>query len=715
MSQEICPPSSPSAVPCVLLVDDHPANLLALEVVLEPLGLHLMRASSGRDALRQLLSNEFAVIVLDVNMPDMDGFETAALVRRLERTREIPIIFISAFHRDDAYQAKGYAHGAVDYLPKPFNPDILRAKVAAFAELWRRAENLRVREAMLFERERAELVAREKRAQAEAANSAAVLDAVVAGAPIGIAIFDVHLRCERINAALAEMHGVPAEGQVGRTLAETLPEGSETTATIERLERVFTTGEPLLNLEVARPVPGGSGHQYSLTSYFPVRVEGRVGRVAMTVVDVTALRAAEARAATRRQNLHRLMSVAAALSEAHTSQQVAEIAVAQGRAILGAKRAVLGVLTEDGAELAILQSVGFEEAELSPWPYVPLTHPLPMTDAVREQRPLFFETAAAAADRYPPIASSRSPGHEALAAVPLLFEERGLGVLVLSFDERRSFSEADRALLTTLARLCAQAMERARLYDAEARARAEAETANRAKDEFLALLSHELRSPLNASLGWTTMLRDNILPAEKRERALATVERNIRAQVALIEDLLDVSRIVAGKLQLNSVQSLELAGIVESAIDAVRPAAEAKSISVEGLVETQDRVHGDPGRLLQIVTNLLGNAIKFTPKGGSVRLHLRRVDGSIELSVTDNGQGISPAFLPHVFDKFRQADSGMTRTHGGLGLGLAIVKHLVELHGGTITAHSEGSGKGAVFVMRVPIAEVTARPTTRPR
>ncbi|MDC0742301.1 ATP-binding protein [Polyangium mundeleinium] len=713
MSQDTCPPSTPSPVPCVLLVDDHPANLLALEVVLEPLGLHLMRASSGRDALRQLLSNEFAVIVLDVHMPDMDGFETADLVRRLERTRDIPIIFVSAFHRDDAYQAKGYAHGAVDYLPKPFNPDVLRAKVAAFAELWRRAENLRVREAELFERERAELLAREKRAQAEAASSAAVLDAVVAGAPIGIAIFDAHLRCERINAALAAMHGAPADAHVGRTLGETLPEGPETSVTIERLERVFDTGEPLLNLEVARRVPGQSGHQYSLTSYFPVRVEGRVARVAMTVVDVTALRAAEARAATKRQNLHRLMSVAASLSEAHTSLQVAEVAVSQGRAILGAERAALGVLSEGETTTTILQSVGYDEAQIARWVSVPLSHPIPMTDAIRERRPLYFESGAAVAERYPEIAPLRTPGDEALAAVPLLFEERRLGSLVLSFDERRGFSEADRALLTTLARLCAQAMERARLYDAEARARAEAETANRAKDEFLALLSHELRSPLNASLGWTTMLRDNILPAEKRERALATVERNIRAQVALIEDLLDVSRIVAGKLQLNSIQPLELSGIVESAIEAVRPAAEAKTISLEGLIETQERVQGDPGRLLQIVTNLLGNAIKFTPKGGWVRAHLRRVDGSIELSVADNGQGITPAFLPHVFDKFKQADSGMTRSHGGLGLGLAIVKHLVELHHGTITAHSDGTGKGAVFVMRVPL--LPSMTSSRPR
>ncbi|MDI1482439.1 response regulator [Polyangium sp. y55x31] len=270
-----------SVVPSILLVDDHPSNLLALGAVLEPLGMHLVRASSGKEALTHLLREEFAAIVLDVQMPDMDGFEVAALIRRRERTKEVPIIFISAIHRDDNYQAKGYAHGAVDYIPKPFSPDVLRAKVSALADFWRRGELTRMREAMQFERERTELVAREKRALAEAARSAAVLEAVVGRSPIGLAIIDADLRCERINATLARtMNCAPAEAHLGLPLAEILPEGPDTVALAERLRQVFTTGEPLLDVEVA-----WQAHRRALASLHPVCVEGRVERVALTVVD----------------------------------------------------------------------------------------------------------------------------------------------------------------------------------------------------------------------------------------------------------------------------------------------------------------------------------------------------------------------------------------------------------------------------------------------
>ncbi|MDC0742303.1 response regulator [Polyangium mundeleinium] len=274
-------------VPSILLVDDHPSNLLALGAVLEPLGMHLVRASSGKEALTHLLREEFAAIVLDVQMPDMDGFEVAALIRRRERTREVPIIFISAIHRDDNHQAKGYAHGAVDYLPKPFSPDVLRAKVSALADLWRRGEVNRMREAMQFERERAELLARERRAHTEAARSASVLDVVVGRAPIGIAIVDADLRCERINAPLAATSsGAHTEPHIGLPLAEVLPEGSDTVLLAERLRQVFATGEPLLNVEV-----GWQVDRRALANCYPVYVEGHVERVALMVVEATRGRA----------------------------------------------------------------------------------------------------------------------------------------------------------------------------------------------------------------------------------------------------------------------------------------------------------------------------------------------------------------------------------------------------------------------------------------
>ncbi|MDQ4123710.1 MAG: ATP-binding protein [Acidobacteriota bacterium] len=254
--------------------------------------------------------------------------------------------------------------------------------------------------------------------------------------------------------------------------------------------------------------------------------------------------------------------------------------------------------------------------------------------------------------------------------------------------------------------------EREKLLKESQTAHKQAEIANRMKDEFLATVSHELRTPLNAILGWTQMLKNGIVGYEQLPKAIETIERNSRSQAQLVEDLLDVTRIVSGKLRLN-IKPVELTSVVETAIDTVRPAAEARSVEIEKhFDELPALVSGDPERLQQIVWNLLSNAIKFTPKGGRVTVRLERAESAAQISVADTGKGIEPEFLPYVFERFRQADGTTTRKHGGLGLGLAIVKHLVELHGGTISAESEGVGKGAVFTVRLPLralAETSAR------
>jgi CheY-like chemotaxis protein len=222
------------------------------------------------------------------------------------------------------------------------------------------------------------------------------------------------------------------------------------------------------------------------------------------------------------------------------------------------------------------------------------------------------------------------------------------------------------------------------------------------KDEFLATLSHELRTPLNAILGWAQMLRMTELEPATAARAYETIERNARAQAQLIADLLDVSRIITGKLRLE-LGAVDLERVIAAVLDTVRPALDAKRISIA--VELDPRagaVRGDADRLQQVVWNLLSNAIKFTPAGGRVGIRLARADGAVEIQVSDSGAGIQPEFLPYVFDRFRQADSATTRSHGGLGLGLSIARHLVELHGGTIAADSEGPGRGSVFTITVP-------------
>jgi PAS domain S-box-containing protein len=254
--------------------------------------------------------------------------------------------------------------------------------------------------------------------------------------------------------------------------------------------------------------------------------------------------------------------------------------------------------------------------------------------------------------------------------------------------------------------------EREMLLHREVVARGEAEKANRVKDEFLATLSHELRTPLTAMLGWIRMLRTRTTDPSTAERALDTIERNTKLLTQLVEDVLDVSRITMGTMRFDA-QSVALIPIIEAAVESMRPAARAKAIQL-GLFLDPDvpPIAGEPARLQQIVWNLVSNAIKFTPRGGRVEIHLTQVTSRVEVRVVDTGIGIAPQFLPFVFERFTQADGSTTRRHGGLGLGLAIVRHLVELHGGTVSVDSEGPGKGATFVVALPVPAVSV-PGTR--
>jgi len=248
-------------------------------------------------------------------------------------------------------------------------------------------------------------------------------------------------------------------------------------------------------------------------------------------------------------------------------------------------------------------------------------------------------------------------------------------------------------------------LERAGLLQLEQEARRQAEEANRLKDEFLAILSHELRTPLNAILGWAHLLRVGNLDAAAATSALERIERNAKAQAKLVGDLLEVSQIITGKLRLD-MSPVDLAAAIEAALDSVTPAAEAKGITISTRLDrAAPMVVGDASRLQQVVWNLLSNAIKFTPRDGAVEVSVEAAPGEVRIAVRDSGMGIAPRFLPYVFDRFRQADSSTTRTHGGLGLGLSIVRHLVELHGGTAQVESGGEGCGAVFTVTLPVHE----------
>jgi signal transduction histidine kinase len=414
----------------ILVIDDHRENLVALEAILAPLGHHVLLADSGRAALKLLLHQEVALILLDVSMPEMDGYEVAELVRRRPATRDTPIIFLTANSKSMSAVFKGYSVGAVDYIVKPLSKEVLVSKVIVFVDLYRRSRAL-VRQAEALRRGHAEL--------------------------------DLRVR--------------------------------------ERTEQLARANERL-------------------------------------------------------------------------KREVAQRRLAE--------------------------------------------------------------------------------------------------------------------------------RERAELLEREREARQEAERVNRTKDGFLATLSHELRTPLNAILGWAHLLESTGPDAATIARGIKIIKNNARVQGQLIEDILDVSRIINGKMMLD-IARIDLRGVVRGALDSLRPAADAKRIDVVTNLPEVPPIAGDRDRLLQVVWNLLSNAIKFTPKDGRVEVTLDVVDADVRLVVADNGRGISAAFLPHIFDRFSQADSSITRAQGGLGLGMAIVRHLVELHGGTVQAHSDGENLGASMSVLLPI------------
>ena len=361
------------------------------------------------------------------------------------------------------------------------------------------------------------------------------------------------------------------------------------------------------------------------------------------------------------------------------------------RMALEADTATILLLSEDASHLTPVSSDGLRE-EIEADVRIPVGRGVSGRIAQSEKGLVVDDLSAV--DVFSPYLRDRV---KALAGVPLRIGERLVGVLHVGAAGARRFTDGDLELLRQAGERVARAIERAQLVERERQARAEAETASRSKDEFLAILSHELRTPLNAIFGWARMLQSGRLEGDVAVQALDVIVRNADMQVQLIDDLLDVSRIVAGSMRLD-VQPVDLHAVVSAALDAVRPAAAAKDIRLQSVLDPHAiGATGDPSRLQQVVWNLLVNAVKFTPKGGRVQVHLQRINSHVEVVVSDTGQGIHPDMLPHVFERFRQADSTSTRAHAGLGIGLALVRHLVELHGGTVRAESPGEGQGGTI------------------
>jgi signal transduction histidine kinase/ActR/RegA family two-component response regulator len=425
-----------------------------------------------------------------------------------------------------------------------------------------------------------------------------------------------------------------------------------------------------------------------------------------------ALRLSEARYRTLAARTSRLYALSAGLSEAVTLDAVAKVTVRHGKVVAGASASSVALLVEGGTNF---ETLGGEEPDAlaidSPRVF-PAEPGLCATAAVETRRPIFVGSFAEWQERYPRSASiAADGGFASTAALPLVADGAVFAVLSFHFTAPVNFDEEYTALLTSVAQHCAQALDRARSYETAERARADAEAANRSKDDFLSTISHELRTPLNAMLGWAAMLRSGAVDASRTQRAIEAIFTNATRQGRLIEELLDVSRIVAGRASFD-LQNVDLGENIRGAVEAMMPLAAAKGVDVRFGPTPFAHVVADPRRLEQVFLNLFSNAVKFTPSGGHIAIDVTVSDHTAQISVTDTGAGIAPAFLPHVFERFRQADSATTRNAGGLGLGLFIARQLVEAQGGAIRVASEGTGRGATFTVTLPVAATTVATNT---
>ena len=564
---------------------------------------------------------------------------------------------------------------AVGVALSVLNERARRAREAGLA----RALEARIRAEAEVRRENAALEKRVAEREAVARRQLAELEATYAAAPIGLCVFDRDFRWVRINERLAEMNGFPAAAHIGRSVRELLPDLVEKAEPM--LRKIFETGEPLRNVEIVGQTPAQPGKtRVWMESFYPLHdASGVIIGVNVVCEEVTERREA-----------------AAALAESADRLRMALDGAAAG-----------------WWEYDVVNDLyTWSDAQYDLYGIDPKNRTIRYEDWRSRVHPADLRIANADMDHC--VATQASDfGHQ----FRVLHPERGerwihsLG--------RITFDEAGKPIrIAGISRDVTKEkqaeIERAFLLESERAARAEAERASRMKDEFLATLSHELRTPLNAILGWAQLVQRPGIRPEQLAKGLAVIERNTHLQAQLINDLLDVSRIVAGKIHVE-LEPTQLAPVVEAAIEACRAAAEAKGVTLRGPRDpARVAVRGDPARLQQIVWNLVSNAIKFTPNGGRVEVSLRKEGRCVVIAVEDTGQGIAPEFLPFMFERFRQADSSMARQHGGLGLGLSIVKRLVELHGGVVRAESEGLGRGARFLVELPCeASERSRMTSR--
>jgi PAS domain S-box-containing protein len=629
----------------VLVADDNTDMREYLTRILAP-HWAVEAVANGEAARERLVAGRYDLVLADVMMPELDGFGLLRAIRSDPATAAVPVVLLSARAGEEA-RIEGLRAGADDYVVKPFSSRDLLARVAAHVALGR------------------------ARASERAAQDR--LRSFLMQAPIAVSIVrGSEFVYELANTAYERMIG--RHGIVGKPFREVFPEMTDDAPVLQVLRGVVATGEPFRAPEFRVPLAGPSGaieDAYFLFTSQPVADgTGKIDTVLTAAVDVTEQVRLREGVESARRALER------ALDRAETSE-------AEYRELIDNLPELAWNARPDGQidfynrRWYEYTGTTFEETQGQGWERV--HHPDYLPKVVQRWKRCL------------------ATGEPFEMEFPLLGAD---GTFRWFLTRVRPFRDASGTIVRWFG-------TNANVHDLREATR-KAEAASLAKDEFLATASHELRTPLNAILGWTLLLRGGTLEASGTQRAVEVIERNARAQVQLIEDILDGSRIITGKLVLE-IRPLDMTLLVAAAMDAVRPAAQAKGIEVSVITDPEAaRILGDPERLQQVVWNLANNAIKFTPKGGRVEVRLERVGTSIRLVVEDSGQGIAAEFLPHVFERFRQAEGGTTRRYGGLGLGLALVRHLIDAHGGTVRAESDGEGRGARFTVTLPVQAVYA-------
>jgi PAS domain S-box-containing protein len=648
----------------VLNVDDDEAGRYALSRILRTGGFAVTEAATGAEALRFVGTEEPDVIVLDVRLPDMSGFEVCRRIKAHPNTANIPVLYVSATSVLDADRARGLDSGGDGYLTEPVAPEVLLASVRSLTRMRHAEEALRL--------------------------SSRMWEATFQAIPDGVALLDGEGRVLQHNQAIRRLLLEPPDLQA-RRLTELLPADcvaevdaviSRTLAESARSSVEIEVGERRLQV-TADPVPGSNNGSLRVVCILADVTERKLAETKMTSLT--------AELETQLQEMTRLHELNVSLASNLELRSTLEHIIHAVGALLGTPRVMIALYGPGRKAFQTVTSIGF--ASTCP----PLGKSV-CDAAVAEHRQILIEDMDSDPRFSAHREAARADGYRSLFVIPL-FARSGavIGCIATFFPAPRRLSSRESRLLDLYGLQAAEFIENAQLYE-------KIQEDDRRKDEFLAMLAHELRNPLSPILNAAQAMRSSQLEEEDRRHATEVLERQARSMARLIDDLMDVSRITRGKIDLQR-ETLDLRTVVQRAIETTAGVFAQRGHRLDlSLPPDALWVEGDPIRLEQVLDNLLNNAAKYTQSGGSVRIDLEKDGDQGVIRVTDSGVGIAPEMLPRVFDLFVQADRSLDRAQGGLGIGLTVVRSLVEMHGGSVEVASEGPGKGSEFRVRLPLA-----------